>query len=126
LGRALESKADIEALKNFDLAFGVNGAPVRVSLRPIECGSQGLRFMVCFKMKNTDPKLSHGSIKRFGLTARQIDIAQLVGVGLTNADIAGKLCISTRTVENHLRAIYEKANVNNRTSLVYRMAHALH
>jgi len=126
LARAIEASNAIDELQNFDLQLGLNSAPISVSVRPIKYGSQGLRFMVCLKTKDTEPSLSNNSVKRFGLTTRQTDIAQLVGVGLTNADIAGKLCISTRTVENHLRTIYEKAGVNNRTSLVYRMAHGLH
>jgi len=126
LARAIVANDTIDGLQNFDLQISASIAPVSVSVRPIDYGSQGLRFMVCLKTKNAEPALSNDSIKRFGLTSRQADIAQLVGVGMTNADIAGRLCISTRTVENHLRTVYEKAGVNNRTSLVYRMAHGVH
>lgn len=126
LARANAADDDIEGLQSFDLKIGLNDASVSVAIRPIDYGSKGLRFIICLKSKNAESALSTDGILRFGLTVRQTDIAQLVGVGLTNADIAGKLCISTRTVENHLRTIYEKAGVNNRTSLAYRIAHGLH
>ncbi|CRK59203.1 Signal transduction response regulator / Disease resistance domain-containing protein [Alloactinosynnema sp. L-07] len=37
-----------------------------------------------------------------GLTQRQLQIARLVADGLTNKEIAAKLTLSTRTVENHV------------------------
>lgn len=58
---------------------------------------------------------------RFNLTAREIDIVRLVCAGLTNVQIAGDLFISNRTVQNHLRSVYQKANVHSRTSLINRL-----
>lgn len=123
---ANERNVETDSLHDFDLTVGPDAAALRGQIRPVDCGSAGMRIMVCLKGREAEPAFNYNSIRRFGLTSRQVDIAQLVGVGLTNADIAGKLCISTRTVENHLRAIYEKAGVNNRTSLVYQMANKLH
>jgi DNA-binding NarL/FixJ family response regulator len=55
----------------------------------------------------------------FGLTARQSEITALVCKGLSTKDVSDKLCISQFTVDNHLRKIYEKMNVRNRTSLAH-------
>lgn len=60
-------------------------------------------------------------LQQFGLSNREIDVVNLVQQGLTDALIADQLCISVRTVSNHLRAIYEKTAVHNRTALLYRL-----
>jgi DNA-binding NarL/FixJ family response regulator len=51
------------------------------------------------------------------LTAREREIASLVASGKNNRAIASDLCVSLRTVENHLYSIYSKLAVNNRTEL---------
>ena len=58
---------------------------------------------------------------QYGLSQRQAEIACLLSKGLTNKEIGSKLFISRYTVENHLKAIYEKMNVKNRTELSYRL-----
>jgi non-specific serine/threonine protein kinase len=57
-----------------------------------------------------------------GLTAREIDILRLVSDGLSNAEIADRLVLSQRTVHAHLRTIYEKLGVNNRTAAAHAVA----
>jgi DNA-binding NarL/FixJ family response regulator len=52
----------------------------------------------------------------FGLTAREIEVLQLVSLGLTDAQIAERLVISPRTVEAHVRSVLNKLGVNSRTS----------
>jgi len=37
--------------------------------------------------------------------------------GRSNSEIAGVLCVSVRTVENHLRATYEKLGIHGRVEL---------
>jgi two-component system NarL family response regulator len=50
------------------------------------------------------------------LTAREIQIMQLVSEGLRNKEIAAALSISEVTVITHLRNIYTKMAVNDRTA----------
>jgi DNA-binding NarL/FixJ family response regulator len=52
-----------------------------------------------------------------GLTARQFEVYGLITEGLTNAEIADRLFISTRTVENHVSAVLSKLDISNRTEL---------
>ncbi len=52
----------------------------------------------------------------FGLTARELEVLQLVTLGLTDAQIAEKLVISPRTAEAHVRSLLNKLGVNSRTS----------
>ena len=49
-----------------------------------------------------------------GLTAREVQVLQLVARGLTNREIADELVISHKTVGNHVEHIYAKIGVSNR------------
>lgn len=52
------------------------------------------------------------------LTPREAEIAGRVCRGLRNKEIAWQLDLSEFTVENHLRRIYRKLGIHNRTALV--------
>ncbi len=52
------------------------------------------------------------------LTQREREILGLVAEGLSNREIADRLTISPRTVENHLAAVYNKLGVASRTAAV--------
>jgi LuxR family maltose regulon positive regulatory protein len=54
------------------------------------------------------------------LSEREIEILQLIAVGLTNRDIAERLFLSLNTVKVHTRNIFLKLSVNNRTAAVAR------
>jgi DNA-binding CsgD family transcriptional regulator len=49
-----------------------------------------------------------------GLTDRQLEILRLVATGLSNAEIAHRLVVSTRTVDHHVSAILAKLGVRTR------------
>jgi len=49
---------------------------------------------------------------------RELDILQLICSGWSNKEIADKLCISFRTVENHKASLLQKAGVKNTISLI--------
>lgn len=57
----------------------------------------------------------------WGLTQREREVAQLLGRGLRNHEIARRLFISEQTVKDHLRSIYRKAGVKNRAGLILRL-----
>ena len=52
------------------------------------------------------------------LSERELEILDLVAYGLTNHDIAERLEISKRTVDNHISNILTKTKTENRVELV--------
>jgi predicted ATPase/DNA-binding CsgD family transcriptional regulator len=56
------------------------------------------------------------------LGKRQADVAQLVAEGLSNKQIGGRLFISERTVDSHVRSILNKLGFNSRAQIAAWMA----
>jgi LuxR family transcriptional regulator, maltose regulon positive regulatory protein len=53
-----------------------------------------------------------------GLSEREIDVLKLIAEDLTNQEIADKLFISLNTVKTHLKNVYLRLEVDNRTKAV--------
>ncbi len=52
------------------------------------------------------------------LTAREIEVLQMIGQGLGNKETAQRLFLSEKTVKNHLMNIFRKLDVSGRTQAV--------
>jgi DNA-binding CsgD family transcriptional regulator len=57
-------------------------------------------------------------LESYALTARETDIVLWLCRGLSTKEIAAELMISTHTVRDHVKAIYDKAGVSSRGELV--------
>jgi DNA-binding NarL/FixJ family response regulator len=49
-----------------------------------------------------------------GLTGRQVEVLGLLAEGLTDAEIAARLSLSTKTVSHHVSAVLAKLGVGSR------------
>ena len=74
----------------------------------------------CNRAKNDNVQVNLKNINTEGneITKKEYAIIELLTKGLDNKEIADKLNITELTVKTHLRNIYKKLNVKNRTQLV--------
>jgi DNA-binding CsgD family transcriptional regulator len=56
------------------------------------------------------------------LTRREREVAELAGRGMPSREIAERLFVSSRTVENHLQRVYEKLGIHGRAGLAEALA----
>ncbi len=81
------------------------------ALRKVLAGDE----FVCPHLRPTDrPQRGHPVD---ALTARELDVLELLVLGLTNAEIAERLVVSPRTVESHRAVVQRKLGVRTRAEL---------
>jgi DNA-binding CsgD family transcriptional regulator len=95
---------------------------ISVRLHLLPCGERSPLFLIYLEL-DKPPFLLAQSENQFGLTRREVEIVNLLYLGLKNSEISERLFISEHTVENHLKSIYQKLGVNNRTRLIHRLTH---
>ena len=61
----------------------------------------------------------------YGLTARETEISLLISQGMQYKYIADKLYISLDTVKSHVKNIFKKVEVNDKTELVYKLSQGI-
>jgi DNA-binding CsgD family transcriptional regulator len=76
-------------------------------------GEAGVLVTAAFELVNplTDLELR----ARYGLSAREIEVARLVASGLSNQEVAEKLGVSYFTARNHVERLLGKLGVGNRS-----------
>lgn len=57
------------------------------------------------------------ALDRRGVSGRELEVLDAVAEGLTNAEIAARLCVSERTVESHVASLLRKLGARNRVEL---------
>jgi DNA-binding NarL/FixJ family response regulator len=60
---------------------------------------------------------AHKALRESGLSDREAEVAEMVGRGSTNSEIARSLHLSEATVKTHLTRVYAKLGVRTRTQL---------
>lgn len=68
------------------------------------------------------PAAARPSFADFGLTARQVEIMQLISRGKSNSEIASVLDLTVGTVKMHVYRIFKVLEVANRTSAAARFS----
>ena len=69
-----------------------------------------------------DVSVTRGDQSRLQLTPQELQVALAVSKGMRNTEVAAALFLSVKTVEYHLRHVFEKVGVRSRTELVPRMS----
>jgi DNA-binding NarL/FixJ family response regulator len=65
--------------------------------------------------KKSSPEGSHKNQEEMVLTDREIDVLHLIAKGYSNSEISKELCISMNTVKTHIRNVFHKLEVEDRT-----------
>lgn len=63
----------------------------------------------------------------FGLSVREHDVVKLLGEGLTNGEIAERLCLSQKTISTYVHRLLQKLHLRNRgEAIAYSVRHLRH
>ena len=85
------------------------------------CLLSGDRFVAAMFLREVtrrDPEESFESVaERYGISAREKQVIELICVGKTNKQIVQVLSISLPTVKDHISNIFQKTGVTNRVQL---------
>ncbi len=129
--RALAETIQLAAPEGFIRPFVDHGSPLApllsLALQEQNLSAQAMRFIdevlytlgrhgetpVLLPLESLESLATAASI-----TPREHDVLRLVSQGLSNRQIALKLCISPGTVKTHLANIYAKLDVNSRTQAI--------
>lgn len=103
------------------LLKGISSNDLVRQLEDVHGGSTAIDGGLAARAVDTAARLQRDEFwpgARFGLTQRESEILSYVVTGLSNRGIANKLVIGDETVKSHLRSIYRKLAVSDRTSAV--------
>lgn len=123
LGRVISACRELQAARDLDRAIEVRVSPdddIVAAVHAMETPSGELFFTVHTTAPDAEWRLRRRCAD-LGMTRRETEAVRLLRAGLSNKEIASRLFVSHRTVENHLRSIYAKACVNTRAQLLVRM-----
>jgi DNA-binding CsgD family transcriptional regulator len=106
-GLALLDSGDVEAVREAIALFDKLGAVATIAVAQAELRRLG---------ETAIPRGRRASTRddRWGLTRREREVLALIGDGCTNADIAGRLFIAEKTVDNHVASVLAKMGVTSR------------
>jgi len=71
-----------------------------------------------YKTASVDFEINRDEISRLNLSTREIEVLQLMALGLSNQEISDRLFVSLNTIKTHSSKIFEKMEVKRRTQAV--------
>ena len=57
-------------------------------------------------------------IDELGLSKRELEVLQLMAIGLSNQEVADKLFVSLNTIKTHISRLFDKLGVKRRTQAI--------
>jgi DNA-binding CsgD family transcriptional regulator len=115
----LEKKSE-KPFRTIELSKDMGRNRLSINILRIDQGNNPPFYMISL-IPHESFLIFSDQLRILGLTKREQQIVSLLILGLKNHEIAKRLSISELTVENHLRAIYQKLDVGNRTSAIQRI-----
>jgi two-component system response regulator NreC len=113
----------VDALRNGAIGYVLKSCAQENLIRAVRDAAAGRRFLsppvteiamdAYIEQSKAGPFDPHET-----LTPRQREVLQLAAEGKTNAEIAARLNISTRTVENHRATLMHRLGLQNHTDLI--------
>ena len=89
-------------------------APAPSGARPLLDGIEALARRARLRLDDSLTPPAPAADDGIGLTARELEVLQLLADGLTNRAIAERLFVSQKTVAAHVAHIYAKLGVHSR------------
>ncbi|HEY8582924.1 MAG TPA: LuxR C-terminal-related transcriptional regulator, partial [Capillimicrobium sp.] len=118
LGHALSAGGDragaVEALRAAERELGAMGAEGLRAEAARELRGLGVRVQRATSRRG-DGEGEDGALA--GLSARELEVAELIAEGRTNREIADALIVTPKTVETHVRNIFGKLGAGSRVDV---------
>ena len=86
-----------------------------IARKVLKAASHGVASKDPKEQADTKEAASASSANPFSLSQREMEVLQLLVEGLSNQEIADKLCLGTETIKTHMRHIMRKLSVSDRT-----------
>jgi DNA-binding NarL/FixJ family response regulator len=109
----------------FALTYGASAvlrrdSPIEYFVSAIRCIVRGHSFIPHPALRRLVESVTAGGKRATGqdtltgLTDRELTVLQFIGTGLSNTEIAARLCLRETTVKTHVRHLFDKLAVRNR------------
>ena len=117
-GRALRTAGDVDEPGEIAFARVLSREGRWVVLHGAALVSSGERRVAVIAEPAQPARISSLLMAAYGLSEREQDVTCLVLCGESTAQIAGRLYVSSHTVQQHLKSVFEKTGVRSRRELV--------
>ena len=121
----ISSALDLAEPEGYISAFVVEGSSIADSLRSLLRQSQPgtsrsifIRKILTYMPDHPELIPPHQTAVVEPLTDREIEVLRLIAAGQTYDSMAQRLVVSINTIRSHIKSIYGKLGVNNRTAAV--------
>jgi DNA-binding CsgD family transcriptional regulator len=104
--------------------FLVRTHPAEVYLALIAIGFMGLGIWVGSRLFRRAPpspfEINTRAQQTLGISARELEVLELLAAGRSNKEIASRLEVSPNTVKTHVASLFGKLQVRRRTEAILR------
>jgi NarL family two-component system response regulator LiaR len=123
----LSMAAMVAALKFFEYRYFIRDLSLEFYMGVVAVLFTGLGIWTGLRLTRKrvvlpplDFKADAGKMAALGISARELEVLQLIAQGLSNQEIADKLFVSLNTIKTHTANIFLKLEVNRRTQAIQR------